>query len=162
MTSHDPEIHLQVKLEGQLKKLGVWYRFIEKPKSTVHTADAAGATGIELHRISKNLMAKTKEGSYVALIIPGDKRVNYKAAAEALNTKSIGLVPFNDAHSISGYPPGGTPSLGYEKKIEVVLDEELTAFDTFYCGGGSTRMLLELKKDDVIKINNAKILKISE
>ena len=47
----DPERHFQLKLEAQLEKLGVWHNFIEKPQSTIHTADAASVTGIELNRI---------------------------------------------------------------------------------------------------------------
>ena len=158
----DPERHFQLKLEAQLEKLGVWHNFIEKPQSTIHTADAASVTGIELHRISKNLMAKTAEGNYAALIIPGDMRLDYKKAAEALQTKNLSLVPFNDAHKISGFPPGGTPSIGYEKKLMVVLDEGLMQYETFYCGGGSTRMLLEVRRDDVIKINGAKVWKMTQ
>jgi Cys-tRNA(Pro)/Cys-tRNA(Cys) deacylase len=158
----DPEKHFQARLEHALKDLGVWYRFIEKSQSTVHTADAARLTGIELHRISKNLMAKTSGNSYAALIIPGDMRVDLEAAAKALGVKNINLVPFSDAHKISGYPPGGTPSIGFQRTSDVVLDEELMRYDTFFCGGGSTRMLLELKRDDVIRTNNAKVHKISK
>ena len=160
--NNDPERHYQVKLESHLKELGVWYRFIEKSQSTVHTADAANITGIELHRISKNLMAKTDDGNYVALIIPGDRRLDYKEAAKAVNVKSLRLVPFEEADKISGYPPGGTPSIGYQNKLVVVLDEELMNYETFYCGGGSTRMLLEVRRDDVIRVNNAKVFKISK
>ncbi len=159
---NDPEKHLQVKLETKLKNLGIWYNFIRKPESTIHTADAATATGIELHRISKNLMAKTSDGDFVALIIPGDMRVDYKEASKVLGVKNLSLVPFEEAHTISGYPPGGTPSVGYDKKVQVILDEDLLNYDTFYCGGGSTQFLLEVKKDDVISINSAKVFKISK
>ena len=157
----DPERHFQVRLEAKLRSMGVWHRFIEKPASTIHTADAAAVTGMDLHRISKNLIARTSDGRYASLIIPGDRRLNYKEAAKALGAKNINLLPFNEAHEISGYPPGGTPSIGYEKELDVVLDEELMRFDTFYCGGGSTKMLLELRRDDVIRINNAKVHNIS-
>jgi Cys-tRNA(Pro)/Cys-tRNA(Cys) deacylase len=157
----DPERNLQVRLETKLKSMGIWHKFIEKPSSTVHTADASHVTGIELHRISKNLMAQTNDGRYAALIIPGDMRLNYKEAAKALGAKNISLVPFNEAHKVSGYPPGGTPSIGFEKKVDVVLDEELMSYETFYCGGGSTKMLLELRRADVIKANDAKVHKIS-
>ena len=157
----DLERHFKVKLETKLNSLGIWYRFIEKPASTVHTVDAASVTGIELHRISKNLMAQTNDGRFAALIIPGDRRLDYKEAAKVLEAENISLVSFNEAHKVSGYPPGGTPSIGYEKNVNVVLDEELKEYETFYCGGGSTKMLLELKSDDVIRINHAKVHKIS-
>jgi len=158
----DPERHYMLKLESRLKELGIWYRFLEKPQSTVHTADAASVTGIDLHRISKNLMAKTDDGRYAALIIPGDKRVDLREAAKVLNAKNLSLVPFNEADKISGYPPGGTPSIGYQKPLEVILDGELMGYETFYCGGGSTRMLLEVKREDVMRINNAKTYHISK
>ena len=157
----DPERHFQVRLETKLGNMGVWHRFIEKPASTVHTADAATVTGIELHRISKNLIARTSDGRFAALIIPGDRRLDHKEAARALGATNISLLPFNEAHKISGYPPGGTPSIGYEREIDVVLDEELTSFETFYCGGGSTKMLLELRRDDVVRIAKAKVHRIS-
>ena len=159
---NDPELEYMLKLESRLKELGAWHRFIEKNQSTVHTADAANVTGLDLHRISKNLMAKTSEGNYVALIIPGDMRIDYKAAAGALGVKNISLVPFAEADKVSGYPPGGTPSIGYQNKIAVIVDEELMRFETFYCGGGSTRMLLEIRSDEAVKFNDAKIAKISK
>jgi prolyl-tRNA editing enzyme YbaK/EbsC (Cys-tRNA(Pro) deacylase) len=55
--------------------MGVWYRFVPKPE-TVHTADASKVTGIELERITKNLVCKTSEGSYALLIVPGNRRVD--------------------------------------------------------------------------------------
>ena len=161
LVNNDDEKYLQIKLETRLKNLGIWYHFIKKPNSTVHTFEASAITGIELHRISKNLVAKTNDGKFIALIIPGDMRVDYKEVAKVMGVKNIRLVQFEDAHTISGYPPGGTPSIGYEKGIEVIIDEELLIYDTFYCGGGSTSFLLELKCDDVIKINKAKIAKIA-
>lgn len=84
---NDPERHLQVRLEARLEALGIWYKFLEKSESTVHTADAASVTGIELHRISKNLMAQVNHGRYAALIIPGDMKLDYKEAAKALEAK---------------------------------------------------------------------------
>lgn len=118
-------------------------------------------TGIDLHRISKNLVSKTREGGYALLIVPGDRRVDLKAAARALGTKNVRLMPFEAAEEISGYPPGGTPSVGHKKAMRVVLAEELSVFETFYCGGGTRDRLLELRTDDVIRLNEAVVAKIS-
>lgn len=151
----DPEAHLQKKLEDRLKALGVWYEFVPKSEATVHTADAAQVTGIPLSTISKNLMSKASDGSFAALILPGDCRVDLKAAARALGVSNLQLVQFAQAHTVSGFPPGGTPSLGFDLPLKVVLDAQLASLDSFYCGGGSTRMLLKLKRADVMRFNNA-------
>ena len=146
-------------LENLLRKNRIWHRMIPKPE-TVHTADAADATGIELHRITKNLVSKTDGGEYVMLIVPGDKKVNLKRAARALNVRRVRLVPFDQAGRISGYPPGGTPSVGHKTKMRTVVDESLLKHETVYCGGGSRDRLLELKVADIIRLNSAVVAKI--
>jgi len=130
-------------------------------KETVHTADASAATGIDLNRITKNLVSKTNKKEYVLLIVPGDRRVNLKAAAKALGVKNVRLMPFEEAESISGYPPGGTPSIGHRTPMRAVVDSELTEFETLYCGGGSRDRLLEVRVEDVIRLNSAVVAPIS-
>jgi Cys-tRNA(Pro)/Cys-tRNA(Cys) deacylase len=148
-------------LEEYLKSMGVWYRFVPKPE-TVHTADASKVTGIELERITKNLVCKTFEGSYALLIIPGNRRVNLQKAAQILNARNVKLLGFGEAESVSGYPPGATPSVYHKMPMRVILDKSLTGFETIFCGGGSRDLLLELKKDDVVKLNNAIVAEIVE
>ena len=128
----------------------------------MHTADASEATGIDLHRITKNLISRTNEGEHVLLIVPGDRRVNLKAAATALGVKNVRLMPFNESEAISGYPPGGTPSIGHKTRMRVVVDSELTEFETLYCGGGTRERLLEVKVEDVVRLNDANVSPISK
>ena len=148
-------------LEDFLNENKLWYRIIKKPE-TVHTADAAKAAKIKLDRITKNLVSETDDGEYVMLIVPGDKKVSLKAAAEALRVKSVHLVAFGRAEEISGYPPGGTPSIGHKTNMRVVVDESLLGYETVYCGGGSRDKLLELRTNDIIRLNSALISNILE
>ena len=148
-------------LKNYLEETGIWHRFIEK-KETIHTADAAKAAGLELHRVTKNLVSKTDEGEPVLLIIPGDRRVKLKAAAKALGARRVSLVSFEEAEKISGYPPGGTPSIGHKIRMRTVIDKSLLQYETIYCGGGSRKRLLELRTEDVIKLNNAIVAEISK
>ncbi|RJS93888.1 hypothetical protein CW705_00995 [Candidatus Bathyarchaeota archaeon] len=148
-------------LERYLKQAGVWHRFIKK-KETIHTADAAEAAGLDLHRVTKNLVSKTDEGEPVLLIIPGDRRVRLKSAAKALGARRVSLVSFEEAEEISGYPPGGTPSVGHKTKMRTVIDKSLLEYETIYCGGGSRDRLLELRTEDIIKLNNAVVAEISK
>jgi Cys-tRNA(Pro)/Cys-tRNA(Cys) deacylase len=149
-----------MELEEYLREQGVWYRFVEKAE-TVHTADASDATGIELHRITKNLVSKTRKGGYALIVVPGDKRVDLKAAARALGVKNVRLLPFAEAEEISGYPPGGTPSVGHKTEMRVVLDSKLLEMETLYCGGGTRDRLLELRVEDIVRLNDAVVAPIS-
>jgi len=79
----------------------------------------------------------------------------------ALGVKNVRLMPFGEAEAISGYPPGGTPSVGHRTPMRAVMDVELTEFETLYCGGGSRDRLLEVRVEDVIRLNNAVVAPIS-
>jgi Cys-tRNA(Pro)/Cys-tRNA(Cys) deacylase len=149
-----------IDLENYLKQNKIWHKFIPK-QETVHTADAAKAAGVELHRLTKNLVSETDQGEYVILIVPGDRKVDLGAAAKALKVRNVSLVPFAKAEEISGYPPGGTPSIGHKAKMRVVIDENLLKFETVYCGGGSRDRLVELKTTDIMRLNDSITAKIS-
>ena len=141
-------------LEGYLKNAGVWFRFYDKPE-TVHTADASEATGVELSRITKNLVCRTSDGRFALLVIPGDRKVNLRSAAQVLGARNVQLLGFDEAESISGYPPGGTPSVYHKAPLRVVIDKQLLTCETFFCGGGARNKLLELRTAEVLRLTNA-------
>ena len=148
-------------LEKYLKRMEVWHRFIEK-EETIHAADAARAAGLELHQVTKNLISKTNEGEPILLIIPGDRKVRLKSAAKALGVRRVSLVSFEEAEEISGYPPGGTPSVEHKTKMRTVIDKSLLQHKTVYCGGGSRKRLLEIRTKDIIRLSNAIVAEISK
>jgi Cys-tRNA(Pro)/Cys-tRNA(Cys) deacylase len=148
-------------LEAYLKAAGVWHHFVSKSE-TIHTADASRTTGIDLNRITKNLVCRTSDGRYALIIIPGNRRVNLQKAAQALNARNIKLLGFTEAEAVSGYPPGGTPSVHHKMPMSVILDKDLLDCETFFGGGGSRDKLLELKTQDVLRLNNAITADVSE
>ncbi len=150
-----------MSLEEYLKGKGIWYRFVEKAE-TVHTSDASKATGIPLARITKNLVSVTDLGEYVLLVVPGDRRVDLKTAARALDVRNVSTLPFKDAEAVSGYPPGGTPTVGHKTRMRVVLDRSLLDHETLFCGGGSRNRILELRTQDVIRLTDALVAEIAE
>ncbi len=96
------------------------------------------------------------------LAVPGDRRVSLQKAAQTLNTRSIRLLGFNEAEAISGYPPGGTPSVHHKTAMSVVVERDLLSNETIFCGGGSRDRILELKTADVLKLTQAVTADISE
>jgi Cys-tRNA(Pro)/Cys-tRNA(Cys) deacylase len=152
---------MAMDLEAGLKAARVWYRFLEKPE-TAHTTDASHASGIELNRITKNLVCKTSEGEYALLVITGDHRVDLRKAAAVLRTRNVQLLGFHEAEEISGYQPGGTPSVCHKTPMKVIVDKMVLAHETLFCGGGTRSRLLELRTEDVLRMSEAIIADISK
>ena len=151
----------EVNLEKYLAENEVWHRFLNKAE-TVHTADAAKAAGVELSRVTKNLVSVTDQGENVVLIVPGDRKVDLEAAAMALGVRRVHLVSFSQAEKISGYPPGGTPSIGHKTRMRTVIDKSLLEYETVYCGGGSRDRLVQLRTKDIVRLDSAAVADISK
>lgn len=149
----------KMELENYLKKKNVWFRLIEK-EQTVHTADAAAATGIPLERITKSLVCLADDEPIVA-IIPGNRRLDTKVIAKLMNVKKVELCPFEEAHKYSGYSPGATPPVNYERVKKVFFDRILLQYETVFGGGSSRKKLLEMKPQDIVRLNNAIVEDIS-
>ena len=88
--------------------------------------------------------------------------MSLQRAAQTLNAGNIQLLGFNEAEAVSGYPPGGTPSVHHKTAMKVVIEKELLNHETIYCGGGSRDKILELKTEDLLKLTQATVADISE
>lgn len=77
-------------LEEYLRSEGIYYRFIPKSES-IHTAEAASATGIGAPQDNKESRSRTGEND-VVLIIPGDRRANLRRASEVLGERNVRLL----------------------------------------------------------------------
>jgi len=150
-----------MNLESYLSDAGVWHRFVEKPE-TVHTADASRTTGIDLKRITKNLVCRTSDGRYALLVVLGNHRVNLQKAAQALNARNVQLLGFSEAEQVSGYSPGGTPTICHKTPMEIIVDKNVLMHETIFCGGGTRSRLLELRTEDILKLGKATTADISE
>ena len=150
-----------MQLEQYLKQENIWYKFIDKPE-TIHTKDAAEKAGIELNRVTKALVLLDENKNPILAIIPGDCKLSFSKVKEATNSKKVRLVPFEEAETYSGYLPGATPMVHHKIKMKVIIDKKLTDYESIYGGGERVTNLLELKTDDVIKLNNAIVKDITE
>ncbi len=148
-------------LDLYLKENNIWHNFIEKPE-TVHTADASAASGVDLKRLTKALVLLDQDKQLLMAIIPGDCKLSFSKVKEATNSKSVFLVKFENAEQYSGYPPGATPMIHHKMQMKTVIDQKLTKYETIYGGGGIRTKILELRTEDVIRLNNAVIADISE
>ncbi len=152
---------MNIKLEGYLKENSIWHKFVDKPE-TIHTSDAAEKAGIELKRVTKSLVLLDENKNAILAIIPGNEKLSFSKLKNAVQSKKVRMVPFEDAKEYSGYLPGATPMVFHKLKMKVVIDKKLTQYESIYGGGGTRLKLLELKTEDVIKLNNAIIEDITE
>jgi len=150
-----------MNLEEYLQGNKIWHKFVDKPE-TIHTQDAAKESGIDLQKITKSLVLLDQDKNCIMTIIPGNCKLSFEKVKSATNAKKVRLVPFEEAENYSGYLPGATPMIYHKTKMIILLDKKLLEYDTIFGGGGTRTKLLELKTNDVVSLNNAKVEDLSE
>jgi Cys-tRNA(Pro)/Cys-tRNA(Cys) deacylase len=122
---------------------------------------AAEKLGVPIGRIFKSLVVT--DGTVVAVVVlPGDKRVDLKAAARALGVKNVKLASPEVVLHETGYPAGGTPPLGHAKPLPVLLDQSLFEHPEGYGGGGAHELLVKIAPDELKRATNGVVVRVTQ
>jgi len=133
---------------------------LELSKQVATSSQAASALGVSENVIAKTVVLVADDGEPILVFLAGSKRVKQKWLARKLGKRRLRLAKRGEVEEITGYPAGGVPPIGLAKKLRMVVDEELLSREYVYAGGGSDRHLLKVRPSDVVRLNNALILKL--
>lgn len=151
----------ETDLEAYLDEKKIWHRFIDKPQGK-KTEKTAEATGIDIERLTKTLVILDDKKEPLIAIIPGNRKLSYSKLRKRIGSKKVRWIESRNAQSYTGYPPGATPMVYHKMNMKVVLDKSLSHYHTIYGGGGTTKRIVEMLVDDVIRLNEADIADICD
>ena len=114
---------------------------------------AARILGVPLSAIVKT-MVLTDGTHFVAAILPGDRRLDRKRVAAALDIKSLRFASSAEVLEQTGYPAGGVAPLGFGRPTTVVVDDTLSGWAIG--GGGREDLLIRIAVDDIVRVNSAR------
>ena len=123
----------------------------------LHTAEKTGAP---VEQSYKTLVMQGKSKKYYVFVIPIDREVDLKAAARAVQEKSIEMIPVKELTNITGYVRGGCSPLGMKKQFPTVIDATARAFDQIYVSGGRIGTTIKVNPQDLAKVVNAEFADI--
>ena len=81
-----------IPLETWLKQQNIEFELIDKA-NTVHTSDAAAATGIPLEKITKSLVCLDPDKHAYVAVIPGTHKLRPKEVARTFGVKKYVCAP---------------------------------------------------------------------
>lgn len=119
----------------------------------LHTAQKTGAP---VEQSFKTLVAQGKSGQYYVFVIPIAKEVDLKAAARAVEEKSVSMIHVKDITKVTGYVRGGCSPLGMKKQFPTVIHCDALKFDRVWVSGGRIGTSICLNPQDLIRVTQAK------
>lgn len=148
---------LEKKIIAMLEENKVAYEIFEH--EPVYTNPVmAEVLGVQESETVKSLVLKTKEGNMAVLVLPGDKRVNWKQAAAGMGTKKVSFAKPGDVSDAVGCEVGCVPPFGHLTSLPVYMDPDLTKKNTVYFNPGVHDKSFKVKAWDLKKLCNPKYI----
>ncbi len=128
------------------------YEVDENDLSANHVAEQLGGF---ISQIFKTLILHGDKNGYFVCVIPGDKEVDLKKAANISGNKSCEMIPLKELLPLTGYVRGGCSPIGMKKQFPTFL--HFTAFKhaEIFISAGQRGLQLSIDPYDLIKETNA-------
>ncbi len=146
-------------VENVLKVLGenkvVYKKSEHEPVRT--SEEASKIRGVPLKSGVKALLLKTREGNFIMVLVPADKKVDMKKVAELEGTKKVQLASPKEVLEETGCEIGGVPPFGHTEqgepnRIKTYMDKDVLENDIVNFNAGDRSVSVTMKSEDLIKV----------
>ncbi len=130
-------------------------RFEHEPVRT--SEDAAKIRGVELKTGVKAMLLKTKEGKYIVVLLPADKKIDFRKIEELENTKKLNFATSAEVLKETSCEPGGVPPFGHTKsgvpnQIRTYMDKDIFENELVNFNAGDRSVSVTMKSEDLKRV----------
>ncbi len=115
----------------------------------------AAALGVSEAETVKSLVLATKERALVVLVLPGDKKVDWKEAARTASTKKVSFAKPEAVSTAVGCEVGCVPPFGHMTWLPIYMDTDLLQQTYVYFNPGVHHKSLKVSSRDLQKLCRA-------
>jgi Cys-tRNA(Pro) deacylase len=122
-------------------------------------AEAAAKRGVAVAQVMKSLVVRTSEDSFVMVIVPGDRVIDWPKLREHVGVSRMSLAGANEALEVTGYPRGAITPFGSKRRLPVICDASATG--EISLGGGAHGMSIHLDVADLVAVTGADVADVT-
>jgi Cys-tRNA(Pro)/Cys-tRNA(Cys) deacylase len=141
-----------------------FHTYEHKDKDPVDGVHVANMLGLPVEQVFKTLVTEAPTDqhpfNHYVFVIPADKELNVKKAAQAAGVKALEMMPLKKLTPLTGYVHGGCSPVGMKKVFPTFIHETAPQFDTVYVSAGKVGYQIELSPSDLISVANCKVADI--
>ena len=113
-------------------------------------------------QLFKTLVTVGTTNTNYVFLVPVDKELDLKKAANVVHEKNITMVKSKDLLKLTGYIHGGCSPIGMKKQFKTVIDITAQNFDTIIFSAGKIGYQVELSLEEIRKIIKIELMDISK
>jgi Cys-tRNA(Pro) deacylase len=142
---------LEEKIIGILENQKISYEAVAHEPVYTNPAMAEALNVAESETV-KSLVLKTKEGKMIVLVLPGNKKVDWKQAAAGADTKKVSFAKPEEVSEAVGCEVGCVPPFGHLSTLPIYMDPDLPKKDFVYFNPGVHDKSFKVKGWDLRKL----------
>ena len=131
-----------------------------EPGSTPTAELAARRLGVEVARIAKSILFKSKAGSFVLVVCPGDKRIPSGVLKRLIGSK-VSMADALETERVTGFRPGGVCPFGLEG-VEILLDQDLGLYETVFPAAGNDATGVRTTLAQLARVTGGRVVAFDE
>lgn len=148
---------LEEKIVAILEENKTPYEIVEHEPVYTNPAMAEALNVTEAETV-KSLVLKTKENEMIVLVMPGNKKVDWKQAAKGANTKKVSFAKPDAVSEAVGCEVGCVPPFGHLTSLPIYMDPELVKKQYVYFNPGVHDKSFKIKAWDLKKLCEPKMI----
>ena len=114
------------------------------------------------NQVFKTLVTVGSSKTNYVFLVPINKELHLKKAAQAVGEKSIEMIKSKELLPLTGYVHGGCSPLGMKKQFKTVIDLSAEMFDIIVFSGGKIGYQVEVALEDLKKVLAFDLKEIAE
>ena len=124
------------------------------PEGTKTAQDAANAIGVAVGQIVKSLVFGV-DGEIVMAYVSGANQLDEKKLAAAAGGAKSSRVDADAVREATGFPIGGVPPFGFERRLRIFIDPDLLQYDEVWAAAGTWNDVFPIAPDDLVRASGA-------
>ena len=123
--------------------------------------EAAAVRGVSMSQAAKALLFKTKEGNFVLVVLPGDKRADSKKLKEILKTKGLRFATPEEVEEHMGCKIGSCYPLGVVAGLRTLVDKSLGHNKEIFFNPGRHDVSVHMAYTDYERLSTPEIVSVA-
>ena len=130
--------------------------------TTARTAQqAADSLNTTVGSIVKSLLFRT-ENDFILCLVSGDKKCSLNKLKKIKKLKDISMANPDQVKEVTGFTIGGVSPIGHLRKIEIIIDNNLSKFPIIFAAAGHPHCVFKTDYNELIKLTNGTPENITE
>ena len=141
-----------------LEEKGVPYEARPQAHKQFTAEGVAQDLGVPVAWVVKAMIVRCTNGSFVLVVVPGDRQLSLKKVGAILGDKGVALAQGRDVERVTGFQVGAVSVLGYRRDdVPGYLDQGVLALERVVISSGRPDLGLLLSPQDLLEAMGAKL-----